>query len=67
MMEEVHSIFAVGAGAVTKLVDYSPEGTGKKSVIKRLFNPKYPYEYLEEDKSLSKVDEITEFYKEHIF
>ncbi len=64
MMEEVHSIFAVGAGAVTKLVDYSPEGTGKKSVIKRLFNPKYPYEYLESDAGESQAREIADFYKE---
>ena len=40
-MEEVHSIFAVGAGAVTKLV---ADG-GKK--IERHFMPKYPYEYLD--------------------
>jgi oxygen-independent coproporphyrinogen-3 oxidase len=42
MMEEIHSIFAVGAGAVTKLVD-NKRGTGR---IERLFTPKYPYEYL---------------------
>lgn len=40
IMEEVHSVFAVGAGAVTKLV---PGGGGP---LKRLFMPKYPYEYL---------------------
>ncbi len=44
MMEEVHSIFAAGAGAVTKLV-------GERNVkIERIFNPKYPYEYLEQDR-----------------
>lgn len=48
MMEEVHSIFAVGAGAVTKLVDYAP-ADGSARLINRLFNPKYPYEYLGED------------------
>ena len=47
MMEEVHSIFAAGAGAVTKLVDYSPVD-GSPRYIERMFNPKYPYEYLEE-------------------
>lgn len=46
MMEELHSIFAVGAGAVTKLVDYRRPGEGK-SRIQRLFTPKYPYEYLD--------------------
>ena len=40
MMEEVHSIFAAGAGAVTKLVSED------RSVIKRIAMPKYPYEYL---------------------
>ncbi len=45
MMEELHSIFAVGAGAVTKLVDYRRPGQGKSRIL-RLFTPKYPYEYL---------------------
>ncbi|MDD4774163.1 MAG: coproporphyrinogen dehydrogenase HemZ [Eubacteriales bacterium] len=39
IMEEIHSIFAVGAGSVTKIV----RGASK---IQRLFMPKYPYEYL---------------------
>lgn len=45
MMEEMHTIFAVGAGAVTKLVRQSDENSGKR-FIERLFEPKYPYEYL---------------------
>ncbi len=45
MMEEVQSIFAVGAGAVTKLVRDNPDDSGK-FIIERLFRPKYPYEYL---------------------
>ena len=64
MMEEVHSIFAAGAGAVTKLVDYAAPDSGRKSVITRLFNPKYPYEYLECDGGLSQAEAITEFYRE---
>ena len=45
MMEEVQSIFAVGAGAVSKFVEC--KGTGAKDIhIERFFNPKYPYEYL---------------------
>jgi len=45
MMEEYHSIFSAGAGAVTKLVDYrTPKDGGSR--IARIFNPKYPYEYL---------------------
>ena len=42
IMEELHHIFAVGAGAVTKLVDRN------KPKIERIFMPKYPYEYLSE-------------------
>ena len=44
MMEEVQTIFAVGAGAVTKLVDHN--ATDSKNPILRISNPKYPYEYL---------------------
>ena len=43
MMEEVQTIFAVGAGAVTKLVKVSDSSV---TSIKRIFKPKYPYEYL---------------------
>ena len=67
MMEEVHSIFAAGAGAVTKLVDYAPAGSGKKSVIERLFNVKYPYEYLESDGGREQVEQILKFYRERGF
>jgi oxygen-independent coproporphyrinogen-3 oxidase len=42
MMEEIQSIFATGAGAVTKLVKHE----NGEAVIKRIFRPKYPYEYL---------------------
>ena len=43
MMEELQTIFAVGAGAVTKLVRTAKNG---KREISRIFTPKYPYEYL---------------------
>lgn len=46
MMEELHPIFAVGAGAVTKLV----HNQGINEKIQRIFAPKYPYEYLREAK-----------------
>lgn len=39
MMEECHTVLAVGAGAVTKLKD--PHSRN----IERIFNYKYPYEY----------------------
>jgi oxygen-independent coproporphyrinogen-3 oxidase len=48
MMEECHTVIAVGAGAVTKLCD--PESTN----VERIFNFKYPYEYI------SGFDKITE-------
>ena len=48
MMEEFQTIFAVGAGAVTKLVKF--EGNSHTDAqIMRLFRPKYPYEYLAEE------------------
>ena len=60
MMEEIHSIFAVGAGAVTKLVSRD------RSKIERIFEYKYPYEYLSEDlnsKNADKYKKIIDFYK----
>lgn len=40
MMDDSHTVLAVGAGAVTKLFD---ENAG----LERIFNFKYPYEYLD--------------------
>ena len=60
MMEEIHSIFAVGAGAVSKMV--SRDG----NTIDRVFDYKYPYEYLAESNGArieEKVKKITEFYR----
>ena len=45
MMEEVQTIFAVGAGAVSKFVECKGSNS-KDTRIKRIYNPKYPYEYL---------------------
>lgn len=64
MMEEVHSIFAVGAGAVSKMVDYRPQNGGKP-VIERLFYPKYPYEYLEDQSTEQKIAAMEKFYRDH--
>ena len=64
MMEEVHSIFAAGAGAVTKLVDYKAPESGGKSTITRLFNAKYPYEYLAAGVSEEQHSQIVSFYRE---
>jgi oxygen-independent coproporphyrinogen-3 oxidase len=64
MMEEIHSIFAAGAGAVTKLVDNTGD-YGSSGNIERLFRHKYPYEYLGEDKN-KLFEETTEaFYRKH--
>ena len=64
MMEEVHSIFALGAGAVSKMVDYRPQNGGKP-VIERLFYPKYPYEYLRDESTGEKIAAMESFYREH--
>ena len=78
MMEEIHSVISAGAGAVNRLVlprdwngvqsDGEKEGEPK---IKRIFNPKYPYEYLRESDPaardaaiLADNEKIREFYRE---
>ncbi|MBE6538994.1 MAG: coproporphyrinogen dehydrogenase HemZ, partial [Ruminococcaceae bacterium] len=63
MMEEVHTILAAGAGAVTKLVEYKKPGEGKTR-IKRLFNPKYPFEYLRSDNTEEIARCAEEFFAE---
>lgn len=64
MMEEIHSVFAAGAGAVTKLVD-NTGAYGSEGNIERFFCHKYPYEYLEEDKNIMLERTATEFYQKH--
>ncbi len=64
MMEEVQTIFAAGAGAVTKLVDYKPYGEGTTR-ISRIFNPKYPYEYLRGKKGKKTlIESYNEFFSQ---
>ena len=65
MMEETQTIFAVGAGAVTKLVEYKKPGTGESRIV-RIFNPKYPYEYLRRSETLSSEQE-TDSFKKQVF
>lgn len=48
MMEEIHTVLAAGGGAVTKLKNPF------ENKIERIFNFKYPYEYI------SRFDELTE-------
>ena len=60
MMEECHTVFAVGAGAVTKLK--APHG----KEIERIFNYKYPYEYISGFAELQKRKAaIMDFYKKY--
>lgn len=64
MMEEIHSVFAAGAGAVTKLV------SADRSLIKRAAMPKYPYEYLSDEfytRSASERDALVEEFGDNIF
>ena len=64
MMEEIHSIFSAGAGAVTKLVDYA-NVTGERKNIERLFHQKYPYEYLRGERFDAFAEEAVRFYTDH--
>lgn len=57
IMEELATILAAGGGGVTKLVGR------KNGRIERIFNVKYPYEYIETiDNIIEKKDKITQFY-----
>ncbi len=65
MMEEFHSVFAAGAGAVTKAVEYTPDGSAPPKIA-RFFNHKYPFEYLRDHQAqiTQKLDFIEQFYRE---
>lgn len=59
MMEETHTVLAVGAGAVTKL--RSPFSND----LERIFNHKYPYEYINRfDELMERKARIVSFYDE---
>lgn len=60
IMDETHTILACGASAVTKLKDTSQKN------IRRIFNFKYPYEYINGfDELISRKTEIGEFYDKY--
>ena len=60
MMNELHTVLAVGAGGVSRLKD--PKG----SHIERIFNFKYPYEYIERfDEMLGRKDKVGDFYERY--
>lgn len=62
IMDETHTILACGASAVTKLK--SPTD----GQIERIFNFKYPYEYMAQfDEMLRRKNRVEEFYREHTF
>ena len=55
-MDETHSVLAVGAGAVTRLKNQ------KTGHIERIYNYKYPYEYIDNFKEvLLRRDKIKSF------
>lgn len=59
MMDETHSVLAVGAGAVTRLKN---QQTG---YIERIYNYKYPYEYIDNFlEILNRKQGILSFYNE---
>ncbi|MBQ8975796.1 MAG: coproporphyrinogen dehydrogenase HemZ, partial [Oscillospiraceae bacterium] len=61
IMEELCSIIAMGGGASTKLV---AQDTGR---IERIFNAKYPYEYIDSiEKIISSKEYINEFYRNEV-
>lgn len=59
IMDEVHTILACGAGAVTKIKD------PHSNRIERIFNFKYPYEYISRfDEILTRKEKVRLFYDE---
>ena len=59
MMDETHSVLSAGAGAVTKLKDM------KSGHIERIYNFKYPYEYINGfDEIISRKEGIYSFFGE---
>lgn len=60
MMDETHSVFAAGAGAVTRLKNQ------KNGHIERIYNYKYPYEYIDSfDEIIERKKGILTFYTEY--
>lgn len=55
MMEEFHSVYGAGAGAVTRLAKWRG-GEVRADKIKRIINPKYPYEYLRDAVSIEEYE-----------
>ena len=61
IMEELHTILAAGAGGVTKLKNPS------NNLIKRIFNYKYPNEYIKDfDIMIKRKEGVREFYASYM-
>lgn len=57
VMDETHTILACGAGGVTKLK------SGSNDYLERIFNFKYPYEYINRfDEIIRRKEGVVEFY-----
>ena len=62
IMEEVHSILSAGAGGSTKLV----EPGRRHGMIERIFNFKYPTEYIDRFSTvLARKEGVQQFYETH--
>ena len=62
IMDEVHSILALGAGGVTKLRGQN------ESEIERIFNYKFPLEYINGfDNIINRKREVEDFFEKHPF
>ncbi|MBQ6580214.1 MAG: coproporphyrinogen dehydrogenase HemZ, partial [Oscillospiraceae bacterium] len=60
IMDETHSILATGAGGVTKMKD--PHGPK----IERIFNFKFPYEYVDRfDLMNERKEQVKDFYERY--
>ena len=59
IMDETHTILACGAGAVTKAKEPG------KDHLKRIFNFKFPYEYVDRfDEMIARKGQVKEFYEQ---
>lgn len=59
VMDETHTILACGSGGVTKLKD------PRSNYLERVFNFKYPYEYIGRfDEIINRKEQITRFYRQ---
>ena len=60
IMDETQTILAAGAGAVTKLC------SNREGKLERIFNYKYPFEYVEQfDEVLKRKDRVVDFFEEN--